>query len=118
VKIQDVVDTVGGRIVCGDAGSGGVADDEVEYGFSSDLMSDVLTITADGVLLITGLSAIQTIRTAIVADISHILFVRNKRATDDMITLAAENGMLLIECAISMFNASALLHARGLKPVY
>ena len=116
MKISEVLKAVQGRMVTGSADGRQTTD--VHFGFSSDLMSDVLTVAVDGVLLITGLAAIQTIRTAIVADISAILFVRNKPVTDDMKRLAEENGMILIECGTSMFNASALLHARGLMPVY
>jgi len=118
VKISEIVNAVDGRVVCGETYPEGSLETEVEYGFSSDLMSDVLTISAEPVLLITGLAAIQTIRTAAIADITCVLFVRNKRVTDDMKSLAGEYGMVLIESGISMFRASALLHAKGLRPVY
>jgi hypothetical protein len=113
VNIEDIIQAVDGSVICG-AGSPAT----VQYGFASDLMSDVLTITADSVLLITGLASIQTIRTAIVADIGSILFVRNKRVTSDMSDLAAENGLILISTTASMFKSSGILFARGLKPVY
>ena len=111
---EELTQVIGGRVVCRPAGAGS----PVEFGFSSDLSSDVLTVSADAVLLITGLSTIQTIRTAIVADISHILFVRNKCVADDMIELAWQHEMTLMECNASMFRASGLLFSRGLKPVY
>ena len=49
------------------------------------LMSDVLTVEADDAVLITGLANIQAIRTAEMADISCILFVRDKEITPNMI---------------------------------
>jgi hypothetical protein len=118
VKISEIAEAVDGRVVCGESYPAGWQEREIEFGFSSDLMSDVLTISAEPVLLITGLAAIQTIRTAAIADIACVLLVRNKHATGDMKSLAAEYGMVLIESGISMFRASALLHDRGLKPVY
>jgi hypothetical protein len=48
----------------------------VQCAFASDLMSDVLTLDCNGVLLVTGLCNMQTIRTAEMADVSCILFVR------------------------------------------
>jgi hypothetical protein len=91
---------------------------EVEYAFASDLMSDVLTVEMDNVMLITGLANLQAIRTAEMSDIGKIIFVRKKRATDEMIRLAAENDIILIECDYSLFKTSGILFQNGLKPVY
>jgi hypothetical protein len=52
------------------------------------------------------------------SDISKIIFARKKKATDEMIRLAAENDMILIECDYSMFKTSGILFQSGLKPVY
>jgi hypothetical protein len=49
--------------------------------FASDLMSDVLTLKNDNLVLITGLATLQTIRTAEMADINCIIFVRNKKVS-------------------------------------
>ncbi len=114
-KIKDLIASLEARIVCGDPSG----EEAVAYGFASDLMSDVLTLDdAEEVLLITGLANMQTIRTAEMADIKCIMFVRNKRATPEMKKLAEENEMILIECAFSMYKSVALLHEAGLPPVY
>jgi hypothetical protein len=89
-----------------------------ENAFASDLMSDVLTLKNDNLVLITGLVTLQTIRTAEMADINCIIFVRNKKASPEMVRLAMENGIDLIECKFSMFRTSGLLYQSGLKPVY
>jgi predicted transcriptional regulator len=114
MKIREIQTLANGRVVCGTER----LDTEVGFAFASDLMSDVLTLMNDGVLLITGLANTQTIRTAEMADISHILFVRNKKVTDEMIKLAKENGMVLIETAYSMFRASGILYSAGLKAIF
>lgn len=90
----------------------------VVNGFCSDLMSDVLTIDTDKMLLITGMANTQAIRTAEMADVLCVLFVRNKKVTPEMIKLAEENGMLLMQTSISMFKAAGILYNAGLKPVY
>ena len=92
--------------------------DVVEKGFSSDLMSDVLTLDTDNLLLITGLCNLQTIRTAEMADIRYIVFVRNKKATPEMLKLAEENNICILESPMTMFKASGLLFQAGLDPVY
>lgn len=91
---------------------------EIRYAFSSDLMSDVLTVLEDDVLLITGLVNIQTVRTASMADISTVLLVRGKTATSEMIELATEHQIVLLETAYSMFRASGVLYQAGLKPLF
>lgn len=114
MKLKEVVKLLNARIVSGED----QLDAEVEYAFASDLMSDVLTIETDNLLLVTGLANVQTIRTSEMSDISKIIFVRKKKATDEMIRLAAENDMILIECDYSMFKTSGILFQSGLKPVY
>lgn len=86
--------------------------------FASDLMSDVLTLDQENVVLITGLATLQTIRTAEMADINCIIFVRNKKASPEMISLARESGINIVECRYTMFRASGLLYQAGLNPVY
>ncbi|MBC8452312.1 MAG: hypothetical protein H8D65_00480, partial [Spirochaetes bacterium] len=86
MKIHEIVDIIAGTIICGE----NIQDKEVYYGFTSDLMSDVLTLLDEHVLLITGLVNTQTIRTAAMSDIHIIVFVRGKKPTRQMIELAGE----------------------------
>lgn len=90
----------------------------VEKAFSSDLMSDVLTLDEDNILLITGLTNVQLIRTAEMADINVVLLARNKKATPEMVELAIENDLVLLETPYSIFKVSGILFSNGLKPVY
>ena len=90
----------------------------VDKAFSSDLMSDVLTLDEDNILLITGLANVQLIRTAEMADIHLVLLARNKKATPEMIELAIENNLVLLETPYSIFRVSGILFSNGLKPVY
>lgn len=90
----------------------------LEYAFASDLMSDVLTIDEHDPVLITGLSNLQTIRTAEMADIRVIILARGKKASTEMISLADESGIILLETPYSVFKTSGLLFAAGIKPLY
>lgn len=114
MKIKEIAQLLDAKIVGGE----GMADVDVKAGFASDLMSDVLTLEINNFLLITGLANLQTIRTAEMSDISYILFVRNKKATDEMIELANENDIVIIECPFSLFKACGILYQNGLEPVY
>ncbi len=114
IKLKDIVSLLDAKVVT----NGFNPDTIVSRGFSSDLMSDVLTLQTDNLLLITGLSNIQTIRSAEMADINAIMIVRNKKITDDMIALANENDITLLQCKYSLFKATGMLYSGGLEPVY
>ena len=80
--------------------------DPIQHAFAADLMSDVLRLNTEGLLLITGMANPQVIRTAEMADIPFILFVRDKQITAEMQQLAEENEILLLRCRQSMFRVS------------
>ena len=114
MKIEQIAELLNGKVVCGEK----FLDRCVNSVFASDLMSDVLTLKSDDLLLMTGLGNVQTIRTAEMSDINTIIFVRNKKVNEDMLQLASENDMVLIECPYSMFRASGILYQAGLEPIY
>jgi hypothetical protein len=114
MKLKEIAAVLNATISCGSER----LEDEVEMGYSSDLMSDVLTLDTDNLVLITGLVNLQSIRTAEMADINTIIFVRNKKASQQMIDLASENGMCILESPYSLFKSSGLLFQAGLKPIY
>ena len=114
MKVRDIVRLLDGHLVCGPDR----ADYSIDVAFASDLMSDVLTLVNDNVLLITGLANLQTIRTAEMSDINCIVFARNKKVSQEMVSLAEESGISLIECRYSVFRTCGLLYQAGVKPVF
>jgi predicted transcriptional regulator len=114
MKIKQIRMLTGATVVCGEMSQG----KEALSAFAGDLMSDVLTLDCCDVLLITGLCNLQTIRTAEMAEVSCILFVRGKKVTPEMIELANENQMVLMTTEYSMFRTAGVLYTNGLNPVY
>jgi hypothetical protein len=114
VKLSEIIRLTEARISAGKPDE----DINVEKAFSSDLMSDVLTLDEENIILISGLSNLQLIRTAEMVDISIVLIARNKKATPEMIELASENGLVIAETPFSIYKASGILYANGLKEVY
>lgn len=92
-------------------------DREIKAAFACDLMSDVLAFVDDKVLLLTGLTNLQVIRTAEMLDLSNIVFVRGKKPDDMVLKLAAEKKMVLLGVKHSMFVTSGLLFENGLKGI-
>lgn len=114
MKIAEIANALGAKVLCCSES----LDHEIEFAFASDLMSDVLTINDDKILLITGLINLQTIRTAEMLDINCIMYVRNKAVTPEMIELATDKEIVLLESQYSMFKTSGILFDIGVKPVY
>jgi predicted transcriptional regulator len=114
MKLLEIVDLINGTVVSGVENLGNT----VDMAFASDLMSDVLTVKTDNLLLLTGLVNIQAIRTAEMSDISCVVFVRNKKVTEEMIKIARENKITIIQSPYSMFKVSGVLFNAGIKPVF
>ena len=114
MNIKEITDLIKGNILCTE----NEEELTVNHAFASDLMSDVLTLSTDSLILITGLCNTQVIRTAEMAEIKNILFVRDKKPTNEMIELAKHEGINIITCNKSMFATCGELFKAGLKPVY
>jgi predicted transcriptional regulator len=114
MTISDIQTLLNAEIVCGEDKISKI----VDRAFASDLMSDVLTLKSNQIMLITGLCNIQTIRTMEMADLNTVVFVRGKKATEDMINIARENDMIVLQTDFSMFRTSGVLWEAGIKPVF
>ena len=88
---------------------------EVQTAVASDGMSEVLSAPHPGALMITGLTTIQSVRTADVADILAILYVRGKKPNEKTIDLAREKKIILLATRKGMFDTCGLLLNKGLK---
>lgn len=91
---------------------------EVDHAFTSDLMSDVLTGDYDKTILVTGLSNLQALRTAEMSDIKEVIIGRSKEVSREMIELAIESNIVLIQSRYSLYRISGMLFEAGIKPVY
>lgn len=83
--------------------------------FAADLMSEVLAFSEPEALLITGLTNVQAVHTADVAEMRAILFVNGKRPGEQVLDLARERGIPLLTTKHTMFEACGILHRNGMK---
>lgn len=81
---------------------------------ASDLMSDVLTVSGQNSLLLTGLTNAQVVRVAEVADIIAVCFVRGKMPQKEVVDLAKDSGIPLLLTSLSMYESCGRLYAKGL----
>lgn len=77
---------------------------DVEGVIISELMSDVLTCEEDGMLLISGLSTEQTIRTADIIGCSAIIISSGKEVTPAMVARASEANIPLFSSDLRNFQ--------------
>ena len=88
---------------------------DLESACASDLMSDVLLFTKPSMLLVTGLTNPQAIRTADMAEAPAVLFVRGKYPPPETLELAEEMGIAVMLSPYTMFETAGLLYVAGLK---
>ncbi len=94
----------------------GSLDREIEMICACDLMSEILScgLTRSGSLLLTNLAHFQTVRTAEIAEIPAICFVRNKKPDSQVTELAKKNGLVLLSTRLSLYEASGELYREGI----
>ena len=114
VNLQEIVRIIGGNILTNQA----KLDVEVRSCGASDLMSDVLSFMKPGSLLLTGLVHPQSVRTAEMAELAAIVFVRGKIPGPEVVSLGDELGIPLIASSFSMYETCGLLYQAGLPPVW
>jgi predicted transcriptional regulator len=111
MKLDEIVSILEGRLISSNVD----LDMEVSCAGAADLMSDVLAFSEPGSVLLTGLCNPQVVRTAEMADIAAIIFVRGKYPPPETISLAEEKGIPLVATSHAMFEMCGRLHRAGLR---
>jgi len=90
---------------------------DVTHVVASDGMSEVLAFAKSKELMITGLTNIQSIRTADIAGVCAVLYCRGKRPDKKVIEFARQKRIPVLMTQMVMFGICAVLHSRGLTGV-
>jgi hypothetical protein len=80
-------------------------------------MSEILAFHRPHALMLTGLTNIQSVRTAMVADVSAIVYVRDKRPGRKVVDLAEANDIPVLVTALGMFDSCGILYEAGMEGV-
>jgi predicted transcriptional regulator len=105
ITLAEVRDLLDAEVLMGDDLS-----IKVEAVGAADLLSDVLALSKTGTLLLTGLTNAQVIRTAIIADLCGVVFVRGKKPGDEILSLAREARIPVLGTSLKMFEAAGRLY--------
>lgn len=110
MKLTQLIKVVNGKLLTDETRE----DTEIAGAMGADLMSDVLASVKPEAVLLTGLCNPQVIRTAIIADIHAIVFVRGKQPDIETLELANEENIPLITTEFGLFETCGILHKAGL----
>lgn len=103
VKIQDIVKLLNCKVL-------NQGDKEYVIGaLASGLMSDVLTTDMEEILLVTGLTTPQVVRTADMVEANAIILTNGKNVPEDTVALARELKITLLWTSYYNFEACVLL---------
>ena len=84
---------------------------------ASDGMSEILAFATSNERLITGLTNIQSIRTADIAAVSAVVYCRGKRPDKKVVEFARQKGIPVLVTKMVMFDICGILYNKGLKGV-
>ena len=111
LKLKEIARIIDCEVVTGEK----FLDQDYKEICAADLMSDVLAFGTPGGTLLTGLSNVQSVITAHVAEIKAVVYVRGKRPDADAIKLASQKRIPLLTTQLSMFEACGRLFQKGLR---
>lgn len=113
MQLSEIVRLIDGEVFVG----ADLLEQNIQYGFSSDMMSDVLAFVEGETMLLTGLNNAQVIRTAEMLDVKVIALVRGKIPCKEVVDLACVNDIVIISTRHTLFAASGILYQNGLGAV-
>jgi predicted transcriptional regulator len=111
MTVEGIKEALNARLVVGE----NILCSEVTTACGADMMSEVLSYVKNQAVLLTGLCNSQVIRTAEMMDITCVIFVRGKKPTAEMISLAAKKEIALLETEYTMFSACGILYEKGIR---
>jgi predicted transcriptional regulator len=114
MKLREIVDVLEANVI---VGSGRLDKIDVDHCFSADLMSDVLGRSYANGILVTGITNVQVVRTADIAEIKAVCIVRGKQPEPNTVALAKEKNIPLFITKRTMFESCGILYQKGLKGV-
>lgn len=115
MKLSEILAEVKAKILVGEEK---IDELEFEYIAASDLMSEVLAIARPSMVLLTGLTTPQVVRTAEVVGIQAVVVVRKDSLPSETVEMARVCGIVLAVTKMTMFEACGRLYNKNLKPVW
>ena len=113
MKLSEIRDIVQAEVLTGEEDLSA----DVQQVVASDGMSEILAFAKSRELMITGLTNIQSIRTADIAGVTAVIYCRGKYPDRKVIDFARQKKIPVMVTRMVMFDICGILYARGLKGV-
>jgi predicted transcriptional regulator len=110
MKLDELVKLIEGKILT----ETNADNRDIAGAMGADLMSDVLSSIKPESVLLTGLCNPQVVRTALIADIKAIVFIRGKNPARETIDLANQEDIPLVTTQHGLYDACGILFKAGL----
>ena len=110
MKLKDIARVLGAEVIA----PAELLEKDIEMACGSDLMSDVLSFAKSRSLLLTGLTNPQVVRSAEMAELAAICFVRGKKPDRETIEMAESRNIPLLTTPLPMFESCGRLWRHGL----
>ena len=111
MKLKDIKKIIEAEVITG----GDLLETDIKTACGCDLMSDVLSFAKSSALLLTGLTNPQVVRTAEMADLAAVCFVRGKKPGTETIEMAKSKDIPLLTTHLLLFESCGRLHREGLS---
>ena len=111
MQLKKVVDMLELTLVSGEEG----LEKEVDGGYLSDLLSDVIAHSQKGDLWITLQVHQNTVAVAVLKELAGIVIVGSKTPAEDTLKKAKEKNVTLLTTTLPAFEVAGRLYALGLR---
>jgi len=110
VTVAEAAERIEGTLVAGVAASKG----EIQGGYASDLLSDVMANSHEGDLWVTLQKHANVVAVAQLNGLAAIVLVNGRKPEPDTLARAEEMGIPIISTPLQAFDAIGILHAQGI----
>lgn len=113
IKVKDIVAALNAEVLSGED----KLETEVKLVGAGDMISDILAFAKPNMVILTGYTYPQVVRTALVTDLLGLVVVRGKNIAPETLAYARENNFLLLRTKSYMYSACGKLYTIGLRGI-
>lgn len=111
MKVKEMVEILQGEVLTGHSR----LEEDVSVVGAADMMSDILALSKPRMVVVTGHTSPQAVRTGLVTDLMGLIIVRGKQIPSATLELAQQNNFLIIKTQHFMYSCCGKLYAAGLR---
>jgi hypothetical protein len=111
VNVAEAAKHIDGTLITGSAAAGR----EIQGGYASDLLSDVMGNSREGDVWVTLQKHVNIVAVAQLNGLAAIVLVNGRKPEPDTLSRAEEMGIPIISTPLQAFDAIGVLHALGIR---